>query len=386
MDRRDVDEYTVEMTFQVDEEFKGDLGDTVVIRTPGTGAQCGLGGGVGSRMALFANEEEDHLTSSLGLQVSDSIMREVTSPFPAPDGRGDARLVIGGSFGETRVLALDRAGRILGYGYGEGDVQELSICPGARVAIESVAGPGGQFLAIRRLSDLEVIREVHLPEGFVEEIECTRRDGEKSLVALQVYDGDISRVVYELAFNAWKPVLEDHRRVADLRKGAVLLAGKRRVFVHDLNAGSTERVASYPLNIGDVQWSPDGKYIAGGAFPNYGSGPYPLAFVVRPNGLISREFKHHSMSAPLRWAGNEKFLIDGVLLSHRLNDRGRIGGNYFVDGTGFRRWFYELYTGSLRRLDLRGEAPERSVGFVSHITFALEAIPGGAPVTAPPHS
>jgi len=212
VDRRDVDEYTVEMTFQVDEEFKGDLGDTVVIRTPGTGAQCGLGGGVGSRMALFANEEEDHLTSSLGLQVSDSIMREVTSPFPAPDGRGDARLVIGGSFGETRVLALDRAGRILGYGYGEGDVQELSICP------------------------------------------------------------------------------------------------------------------------------------------------------------------------------DEKFLIDGVLLSHRLNDRGRIGGNYFVDGTGFRRWFYELYTGSLRRLDLRGEAPERSVGFVSHITFALEAIPGGAPVTAPPHS
>ena len=387
IEKEAVGDYYADFTFDVEEVFKGDLGDAVVVRSSSSGAMCGIGGEIGSRLSLFLrSEEEGSWSSDLGLQWSEETMREVTAPFPEPDGRGEAKLLLGGSFGETRVLALDKAGRILGYGYGDGDVEQLSVCPGSETAVEYVEDGGNRWIAIRRLSDLAVLREVDVAGGLLVDLECTESDGNGTLVALLKRNDTYK--VHELHGERWEAVLDTPRRVKDLRSGEALVAGRRRVFRHDLETGTVKKVAGFTLRISDVRWSPDGKYIAGGAFPRYGEDRKPIVFVRGPEGLSHRRSKR---PFPVRWAGDRKFVAGSLVLDRQLEVRGHLGEQYFLDGTGFGRWFYRLQPaltrqGQVIRHDLEGELPERTVAFFTQIVWTIEAIPEGIAVDAPPHS
>ena len=70
--------------------------------------------------------------------VRGAALARALRPYRLPIGSGRVALLAGGSFGDARVMALDTRGRVLGYGFGEGETRAISICPGATRSAELV--------------------------------------------------------------------------------------------------------------------------------------------------------------------------------------------------------------------------------------------------------
>ena len=68
-------------------------------------------------------------TSGLCSQIDPDVLLQAAQPLPAPDGVGPVRFVVGGNLGENRLMALDRKGRTLAYGTGDGDARDVDVCP-----------------------------------------------------------------------------------------------------------------------------------------------------------------------------------------------------------------------------------------------------------------
>ena len=49
-------------------------------------------------------------------------------------------------------MALDARGRVLGYGFGEGETRAISVCPGATRSAELVLRRRGLSVAVRDLA------------------------------------------------------------------------------------------------------------------------------------------------------------------------------------------------------------------------------------------
>ena len=95
--------------------------------------------------------------------VRGSALARALRPYRRPVGSGRLALLAGGSFGDARLMALDSRGRVLGYGFGEGETRAISICPGATRSAELVLGRRAISVAVRDLRTLEVIRSAALP-------------------------------------------------------------------------------------------------------------------------------------------------------------------------------------------------------------------------------
>jgi hypothetical protein len=130
---------------------------------------CSVEWKVGRRVGLFLHRTRRGWTGNLCGLARPSELARATGPYPPPLGRGRLALLAGGSFGDARLLALDRRGRILGYGFGEGAVRRISVCPGGRVAAELVdRGRRRTFVAIRSLESLEVLSAAEVPRDATE--------------------------------------------------------------------------------------------------------------------------------------------------------------------------------------------------------------------------
>ena len=118
-------------TFSVDHAVKGSLGSTVQVKSHRDGATCGLEIALGQRVGLFLDREGETWTSTLCQQIDPDELLAAAAPLPAPTGSGPVAVLVGGSFGDVRTVALDDRGRVLAYGAGDGDVLALSVCPGS---------------------------------------------------------------------------------------------------------------------------------------------------------------------------------------------------------------------------------------------------------------
>jgi len=118
----------------------------------------------GERAGVFVNVEDGRPHSS-GCSIADpDVLLAAAAPLPDPDGVGPAAILVGGGFGDYRLVALDTRGRLLGYGRGAGTIERIAVCPGAKRIVELV---GGSFdasprIAIRDVATLTVEREIDL--------------------------------------------------------------------------------------------------------------------------------------------------------------------------------------------------------------------------------
>ena len=186
--------------FEVEEWVKGDLGARVEVLAP-VATSVDFEFGVGERVGVLIEMRGDVPTSSGCSTTSPEILLAVAQPLPAPDGEGLIAVLIGGGFGDVRLIALDGDGRTLGYGAGEGTVRQISVCPGSRYVVE-VAGDffGPPVVAIRDLSTMQVAREVpavelapSLNEVFTAKVKC--RDEAGSDVLALITGGEPQRAV-----------------------------------------------------------------------------------------------------------------------------------------------------------------------------------------------
>jgi hypothetical protein len=171
-------------------------------------------------------------------------------------------------------MALDARGRVLGYGFGEGETRAISVCPGATRSAELVMGRRAVSVAVRDLNTLDVIRSATLPLarrrldiGRDIPLHCADADGAAVHVAVADY---IQRSRFD-RMRIFRVEASGARRVATLEgSNAVLGSGVAYVGRYgnagaivavDLATGATRRVTSAsgpdPLAL-----SPDGTRLA----------------------------------------------------------------------------------------------------------------------------
>ena len=180
-------------TFEVAEAVKGDIGPRVEVYSAASGASCGFEVAPGTAVGVFLERHSGRWRSGLCGQIDPGKLRAAAAPLPAPDGRGPAALVVGGSLGEARLLALDRQARTLAYGYGTGITTQLSICPGGNRLLEIVVDhPRPSRLALRDLPGLGMVWERRLPRQppsiYAESVRCL--DGEGTALVFASDGGD----------------------------------------------------------------------------------------------------------------------------------------------------------------------------------------------------
>jgi hypothetical protein len=249
-------------TFRVDDVVKGSLRGSVEVWSAST--SCRLEIGVGERIGLFLSRDGNRWTSLRCWQVSPGALREAERR-PAPDGRGPVRFLVGGGFGDARLLGLDARGRTLGYGSGGGATKLLSVCPRGGRAVEIVdALP--ERVALRDVRTLSVIREVPLPAGNVAADVYCRDAGARDVYVFARRPAGASSVIFHLRDGAIRESYLGSAQSTVFRGNSVYLSEGvegREIVRLDLTSGARRLLATAPLGMKSLALSPRGTRLAG---------------------------------------------------------------------------------------------------------------------------
>lgn len=243
------------------------LGREVTIVAPQDG--CGPGPlEIGQPMAALLQGKPGRWKTN-GCSIADhQEFRRALRPYPPARGRGRVALLAGGSFGSARVMALDQRGRILGYGFGEGEVRNISVCPGSLLAAELVAVPGASTVAIRDLRTLEIIRESRLPRR-ADQLEPGQTNVHcDDSAALSVHAGFGDYVRREERVHVYRAATPRAEKIATepgygvvLVEGVALLESAKGLFSLSLSTGTRRQLSG--ARVPDVlAVSPDERRIA----------------------------------------------------------------------------------------------------------------------------
>jgi hypothetical protein len=321
VDRRDTGNGRVALTFSVERTLKGRIGETVEVRTSGSGASCGIEASVGQRVGLFLVREGGAWIGSLCRQVAPEDLLAAVAPLPAPNGRGPVAMYAGGSFGRARVLALDAQGRTLAYGFGPGSTQLLSPCPGGERLAEVILVYAGNQLVIRDAKTLRIVRRrpLDLPAGRTTVgLQCENAWG-SSVVLFGTGPGDAPHgaALHRLAGRRLTTIWKGTAYLSSLTpRIAYLNAGERaaRLLRIDLRTGRGRPIARLPLA---PQLVPDdtGRRLAGVAYRATGRSRLVLVELGKATTVRSIPLAAPMMTGDVHW------LPDGRLLFLPLIDR-----------------------------------------------------------------
>lgn len=384
----------VTWTFRVDVSVKGDLPSEVDVQSPASGASCGFEIPVGRQAGVLLTEGGGNWHGGLCTQMEPDVLLEAAGPLPAPTGRGPATFLVGGSFGEMRLLALDAKGRILGYGAGKGETVAVDVCPGSRAAVESVARDREGSMSVRDLGTMAILRTVRIPsEGDFKlyRVSCLDEKGRRVLaldgrgggpVRLWLVNGDRSRVVFEA--DVREATLHGDRALVLLPDGELVSVDA------DGHRTSLGRV---PSGVSGLALSPDGSKVAGTL---YGGGrpgqpPTEVVLVHLPDGTV--------LSAPLeRWNdGGDVAWIDDDRLAYLpggsddeevrvygsdMREIDRFGGWYTSESAVVDGVAYGIGWGTLVVAELPGGPARVLERFDSPETFTFAYVTRGPKVEA----
>jgi hypothetical protein len=223
------------------------LGRRIVVRSNPYSSSCGVVWARGRRVGAFLSRARGGWTTNLCSLVKPTELRRATRPYPRPRGRGRVALLAGGSFADARLMALDVRGRILGYGFGEGLVRRISVCPGSRVAAELVdRGRRRTFVAVRSLESLQVLSSADLP-GYTDELTCADPAGATVYAGGVRYGGRHGRAeVYRVTGSARTLQLSGRAEELALGPDAAYLWSGRRVRAVGLSDGAERTLLRMP--------------------------------------------------------------------------------------------------------------------------------------------
>jgi hypothetical protein len=257
-------------TFSVQEEFKGEFGGTVDVRSATNGASCGLEVPIGGATGLFLNLVDGAWHSNLCQQIAPEDLRAAAQPLPEPNGEGPIKMLVSGSYGDAGIIALDAQGRTLAYGEREPESGLLHVCPTSQRFLEVYGGFRRPNLAVRDTSTLEVVREIDLPLGTAPyknltpvAMACDVDAGVIYLAALR-YGGDEEDFVFKITGDNVKRIYRG--KVGDFSfvgTDLYLTEGGRARFLVKLDLAKPERdgLATVPGNSTSPRLSPNGKWM-----------------------------------------------------------------------------------------------------------------------------
>lgn len=383
-------------TFRIDEEVKGDFGETVNVSSANNGAACGLEVGIGQQTGLFlSGSDSEGWSSSLCQQISPEDLREAAQPMPAPDGEGPIRLIAGGNWGEMGLFGLDSEGRTLIYGERPGGSTVEDVCPGSSVFIE-VPWRGKQRWVVRETATFEIVDIVYPPKRARPE-QCLADDASEVLVYSVEYGEPLSKStlfryhdgIFEKLYegnSSWFEVVGDNVYLTEGRYG-------RNVKVLDLTTGAKSLITRLPRNVRYVQGvavSPDETHLA----TRSGADREKLIVIDRTTSPPTVRIKGHGIgrSGEVYWLDNETFVY---LPGGYDNDTAKIfdrgpnlissldGGWYTLDEEIVDNVAYGAGWGLLFRAALPGGPAEVLREFPSPEIYSVAVVPDEVHVQNP---
>ena len=385
-------------TFTVDEEVKGDFGETLEVHAPYSGASCGIEVGIGQQTGLFLDQREDGAwASSLCSQIAPEELREAAEPLPAPDGEQPVSLLAGGNWGEVDHLALNADGRTVAYGYGETSGGHLEICPTAERFLQlyqPVWGERMHELRVRSMAEDTVERTVPIPLGryhSVVELRCLDAGAQEVLVAASTEGGRNGGRIFRVSGDEVTLVYEGRPLDAVFVDGgsALLSTGRNMGTLKrlDLATGEKSFVAALPFHTANLALSPNGRRVAGFAYNEFG----PIVSVGLETGRVRSNQVTRYGCGRVEWNGNEIVYLPGGcddtrvrVFDARLTQERVLEGDWYTsDNAIVDRVAYGLGWGALYRAPLDGGSAELLRQFPAPELYFLEAV-GNAPAIAWP--
>ena len=227
---------------------------------------------VGERLAAFVRRTRGGWVSNGCSVVDPDEFERALQPYPRGRGQGRLALLAGGRFGDARVMALDGRGRVLGYGFGDGEAQQISVCAGSRRAVELVAADDRLVVALRDLSSLRILWSIDLPlrspvlypDGAT--VRCGDPEGTTvhaaALEDLRHSVSDPTRIFRVAATGATQIASVPRGYGAHLGPEAAYLTRSRRLLSVDLDDGRASRLARVRYHADALGVSPDGRWLA----------------------------------------------------------------------------------------------------------------------------
>jgi hypothetical protein len=268
--RRQVDQHAV-LVFSVEKTLKGSIGGTVEVSTASNGAACGLEAPVGTRVGLVLERRGGAWHGYLCWQFAPEELLAAALPLPPPNGRGPLALVVGGEFGDVRLMALDVRGRTLAYGRGGGRAALVSVCPGKLRLAELAYTGSGTTVAIRNTRTLRVLRRhaLSLPgQRYAQRFACEDRSGSSVVIFAHGPSGDspakgaLYRVRSGRPVALWQGAAYDAGMSSSKAFLSAGTSGKALLRV-DLATGRVARVATLPGATTGLALARSGTRLAG---------------------------------------------------------------------------------------------------------------------------
>jgi hypothetical protein len=328
-------------TFEVEEDFKVDLGDHVEIHSAADGASCGLEVSPGQSEGFFLREHKGVWWSSLCQQVPPDELRAAAAPLPAPDGVNPVRFLAGGAFGDGRLVALDKRGRTLAYGYGHRATGLVAVCPGSERSVEISYGdqwPRAERarLSVRRLSDFKVKRQVVLPFDYSwrnrrldpQDLVCRDRAARDIVVAAsRDVHGHKSRIA-RVTPSGIRTIHQGSARMMHLTNDRAFLVSNKartRIRIVNLNSGRVRALPALPSPVAAMALAPDRPLL--GVLSTAYQRPTHLYLVRLRSGAHTQtriESGGEYFSGELRWQSDDRLVLlpsggsnDGVITFDR---------------------------------------------------------------------
>ncbi|HEX5980918.1 MAG TPA: hypothetical protein VFY52_07515 [Thermoleophilaceae bacterium] len=356
------------------------LGDRVEISAGLSEAGCGFRWREGRRVAAFIHRARGgRWTSNLCSLTTPGELVRATEPYPRPLGRGRVALLAGGSFGDARLMALDERGRILGYGFGEGSVRRLSVCPGGGAAAELVdRGPSRSFVVVRSLESLRVLSAAAVPR-HTSDLTCAGDGG------ATVYAGGIDygrrgngrAEVFRIAGSSRSRVLARPADQLALGPGSAYLAAGSRVLAASLPDGGTRAVLTGQVAHQLVP-SPDGGRLA---VLDFDRGVWIVDTAT--GGVSSRPLRPWALG----WIAPDRLLVRvnraALTFDAAMRPQRRYGGYAAVHHAALGDALFGMDRYRLLRLDLTTGAVRTARRLPDRGIAELVAVPGGPELEVP---
>ncbi|MBA3738124.1 MAG: hypothetical protein H0W97_06120 [Actinobacteria bacterium] len=249
---------------EVEHDLKGNLDEEIDVDGGPANNSCSLGLRAGERVGLLLGAEGGHWRASGCSTMEPRLLLAAAEQYPAPDGVGPIRFLVGGGFGEVRVIALDARGRTLAYGAGAGNAFALDACPGENRFVEGVDIDGNDVLVVRRSSSLEPLREVALDlgdSGDVYDLRCLDREGHHLIAITGI--GESTRIL-DVVGDEVRVLLDERTTDAWIQEDEVFVVQDGRVVCVPVPAKVCDRSPVHvPSASFGFRWSPDHTYLAG---------------------------------------------------------------------------------------------------------------------------
>lgn len=239
--------------------YKGGLSGTFDAEARSDGAACGVELDAGDRLGLLLSGRRRPWELGLGSLISRRDLIRGTAPFPRPNGSGPVALLVGGTYGKATLLALDRRGRTLAYGFLPPG-GPMAVCPGSARFVRAERGG----LRVYRTRDLRPVGRRAAPREEIDSLRCLDPAGSAiaGFVRGDVDQSGRSRLFVSGA-GGFRTLSRGRATDADLAAGRAVVVDRRRILSVGYADGMVRELACAPRLTTSLAVSPDGRHAAG---------------------------------------------------------------------------------------------------------------------------